>query len=484
VTARELAELVEAVPDAGVVTNRSGVIIAANMRCRDVFGYDAGFLVGRRLDILIPDHLRDRHRDNVARYLQEPTSRPMGRRLSLTARRADGSDVPVDVSLNPMTTVGGGVVVIAGIRDVSDRVRAASELRESEEQLRLLVDDLRLVAVSLDPAGTIRYCNRYLAELTGYGVDELVGRNWADRLSSPSAAGDNRLETAGEDGFVSEFESSIRTRNGDVRLIAWSRTPHLDDRGRVITVTGIGEDVTAERRLEQEQQELIRRLRSVSAERANLLTRLTNAEERERRRIAQDLHDDTIQWLTGANMLVGALPVRPKGRVKAREISVILSSVIDKLRRLSFDLHPATLAHAGLVSSINRLLFDLAGGTGIEVAFTSERYDGEIDPPQAACLYRICQEAIANVRKHSGATRVESELFTEDGDVVLVIADNGAGANELVPSNGHLGLLTMRERAEIAGGTLEVTAPAAGGVTVRCRLPRQAQALPTDPAAA
>jgi PAS domain S-box-containing protein len=484
VTARELAELVEAVPDAGVVTNRSGLIIAANSRCKDVLGYDAGSLVGRELDILIPDHLRVRHRDNVARYLREPTARPMGRQLSLIARRADGSDIPVGVSLNPITTASGRVVVIAGIRDVSHRVRAASELRESEQQLRLLVDDLRLVAVSFDPAGTIRYCNKYLAELTGYSVDELVGRNWADRLSSSSAAGDNRLETAGEDGFVSKFESSIRTRNGDHRLIAWSCTPHLDDRGRVITITGIGEDVTAERRLEQEQQELIRRLRSVSTERSNLLTQLTDAEERERRRIAEDLHDDTIQWLTGANMMVGALPVRPEGRVKAREISVILSSAIDQLRRLSFDLHPATLAHAGLVSSINRLLFDLAEGTGIEVTFTSGRYDGEIDQRQAACLYRICQEAIANVRKHSGATRVESELFAEDEDVVLVIADNGAGAIELVPSTGHLGLLTMRERAEIAGGTLEVTTLAAGGVTVRCRLPRQAQALATDPAAA
>jgi PAS domain S-box-containing protein len=366
--------------------------------------------------------------------------------------------------------------------DASDRVRAASELRESEQQLRLLVEDLRLVAVSLDPAGTIRYCNKYLAELTGYGVDELVGRNWADRLSCPSAAEDNRLETAGEEGFVSEFESPIRTRNGDVRLITWSRTPQLDDHGRVITVTGIGEDVTAERTLEQEQQELIRRLRSVSAERASLLTRLTNAEERERRRIAEDLHDDTIQWLTGANMLVGALPVHPEGRGKAREISVILSSVIDQLRRLSFDLHPASLAHAGLVSSINRLLSDFAGGTGIEVAFTCERYDGKVDPRQAACLYRICQEALANVRKHSGATRVEAELFTEDGDVVLVVADNGATAKALVPSNGHLGLLTMRERSEIAGGTLELTTPASGGVRVSCRLPRQA--LPVDPTAA
>jgi two-component system sensor histidine kinase UhpB len=183
-------------------------------------------------------------------------------------------------------------------------------------------------------------------------------------------------------------------------------------------------------------------------------------------------------------MLVGALPVRPRGRVKAREISVILSSVIDKLRRLSFDLHPASLAHAGLASSINRLLFDFAEDTGIEVAFTCERYDGNVDPRQAACLYRICQEAIANVRKHAYATRVEAELFAEDGEVVLVVADNGAGAKALVPSNGHLGLLTMRERAELVGGTLEVTAPATGGVTVRCRLPRQAQALPTDPAAA
>jgi PAS domain S-box-containing protein len=478
-----LAVLVEAVPDAAVVVSQSGLVVAANTRCTAILGYEPAFLVGQPLDLLLPVDRRSTHRGNVARYFAEPTARPMGKRLPLTARRADGTEIPVDVSLNPLATAA-GTVVIAGIRDVSHIRRAASELRASERQLRTLVDDLRFAAVSIDPRGTIRYCNKHFAQLTEYPAEELVGTNWVDRLCSSSGSARTWLERAAGEDFVSEFEASLPTRRGNTRLMAWSSTRHLDEKGAVVTITCIGEDITAKRALEDEQRSLVDRLTAVSAERASLLARLTNAEERERRKIAEELHDDTIQWLTAANLLIGTLPVASELRARVEEVSTILSSSIGKLRRLTFDLHPATLGHAGLVSSLNRLLSDFAEETGIEVSFASNRYEGPIDQQQAACLYRICRETVVNVRKHSRATQVEATLSTEGEDVLLVLSDNGVGqASHIAPSAGHLGLLSMRERAELAGGTLQIHTPAAGGVTVCCRLPRRASSLPTDPAA-
>ena len=156
--------LVSAVPDAGLVVGGNGRIMAANARCLAVFGYEPGSLVGRPLELLIPDHARRAHAGNMAGFLEHPTARPMGRPLSLRAKRSDGSLVAVDVSLNPISLASGRAVVVS-VRDISSLATRASQLRESERQLKRLVEDLPFAAVSIDNAGTIRYCNAFLCEL-------------------------------------------------------------------------------------------------------------------------------------------------------------------------------------------------------------------------------------------------------------------------------------------------------------------------------
>ncbi|HEX2587454.1 MAG TPA: PAS domain S-box protein [Gaiellales bacterium] len=466
--------LVDAVPDAGLVIGGNGRIMAANTRCLAVFGYEPGSLVGRPIELLIPDHARRAHGDNVAGYLEHPTARPMGRPLSLRAKRADGSLVAVDVSLNPISLASGPAVVVS-VRDISSLANSTWQLRESERQLKRLVEDLPFAAVSIDSAGTIRYCNAYLCELSGYDSSELVGARWAEVLSPPSDDSDRMwLQAVAGDGFMSRYESPLRTRDGQIRLLEWSNTRHMDEHGEVLTVTCIGEDVTTERLMQREREQLIEQLRRVNAERMELLGRLTCAEEKERRRIAHELHDDAIQSLTGVGLLTASLKVEDGERLKVRRIQDILSGSISGLRRLMFELHPGSLGHSGLTAALDKLLADLAGEEELEVRFDTDRYAGEVDRAQETCLFRICQEALTNVRKHAHATRVDVELLCEDDEVLLRVADDGVGTDSLSSAAGHLGLVSMHERAEIAGGRLEVESAPGRGTTVRCLLPRRA----------
>jgi len=466
--------LVSAVPDAGLVVGGNGRIMAANARCLAVFGYEPGSLVGRPLELLIPDHARRAHAGNMAGFLEHPTARPMGRPLSLRAKRSDGSLVAVDVSLNPISLASGRAVVVS-VRDISSLATRASQLRESERQLKRLVEDLPFAAVSIDNAGTIRYCNAFLCELSGYDASELVGARWVEVLSPPSDDSDPMwLKSVAGDGFLSRYESPLLTRDGQTRLLEWSNTRHMNEHGEVLTVTCIGEDVTAERMMQREREQLIQELRRVNAERLELLGRLTCAEEKERRRIAHELHDDAIQSLTGVGLLTASLRVEDGERLKVRRIQEILSGSISGLRRLMFELHPASLGHTGLTAALDKLLADLAGETGVRVRFDAARYAGDVDRAQETCLFRICQEALINVRKHAQAGSVEVELSGEEDWVVLLVADDGVGTDSLSSAAGHLGLVSMHERAEIAGGRLTVESTPGRGTTVRCRLPRHA----------
>jgi signal transduction histidine kinase len=248
----------------------------------------------------------------------------------------------------------------------------------------------------------------------------------------------------------------------------------MNEHGDVLTVTCIGEDVTAERMMQREREQLIGELRRVNAERLELLGRLTSAEEQERRRIAHELHDDAIQSLTGVGLLTASLRVDDGERAKVRRIQDILSGSITGLRRLMFELHPASLGHAGLAAAVDKLLADLCGEEGLVVRLDSEGYTGEVARSQEACLFRICQEALTNVRKHAQATAVEVLLVCEGDSVALQVTDNGVGTDTLSSAAGHLGLVSMHERAEIAGGELDIESAPGKGVSVRCRLPRLA----------
>lgn len=209
-----------------------------------------------------------------------------------------------------------------------------------------------------------------------------------------------------------------------------------------------------------------------------LTARLLTAQEEERRRISRDLHDDINQRLA---MIVVELETLeqalPPGSntigVRLRSLQDNASELCEDLRHLAYQFHPSVLDDLGLTVALRRLVDDIAARTGLKGSFCSNAGKGSIPQPVATCLYRIAQEGLNNVAKHAGATGFEVELKRDDGVVILTITDDGAGFDpgERKTDRATLGLVSMKERAHLVHGGLEVESQPGRGTCVRARIP-------------
>src|ERR687885_698355 len=166
----------QSAPDAILIVDAAGSILLANQQVERLFGYPRDHLIGRPVEMLLPETLRGAHVGYRARYVTAPTTRPMGANLDLVARRSDGSAFPVEISLSPLRTAE-GLRTTAIIRDISDRRRTEQALRQSEDRFaKIFQTSPAAISMSTLAEGRIFDVNACFLDLTGYRRDELVGR--------------------------------------------------------------------------------------------------------------------------------------------------------------------------------------------------------------------------------------------------------------------------------------------------------------------
>jgi signal transduction histidine kinase len=216
-------------------------------------------------------------------------------------------------------------------------------------------------------------------------------------------------------------------------------------------------------------------LRKANDERRKLLDRLIRAEEDERQRIANDIHDDSVQVISSLVIRLGTL----RRRIDDPELTKMLDTAegnateaVARLRRLMFELRPVALDRNGLGAALRNYL----EGTRLERdnAFELiEEMDDEPDPQSRAILYRLAKEALTNVFKHADAEHVVVELRRTDGGTRVTVRDDGRGfvPEETEEEPGHLGLASMRERAELSGGWWKVVSAQGDGTSVEFFVP-------------
>lgn len=215
------------------------------------------------------------------------------------------------------------------------------------------------------------------------------------------------------------------------------------------------------------------RLRALSAG-------VMDAQEEERRRISRELHDDTAQTLTSLLLYAKALEqgdAPPRVRQALAELREEVARSLEGVRRLARELRPSALDDLGLVAALEGYTHDFARRTGIAVRF-EPACGGERLPAQVElALYRIAQEALTNVAKHAGATRVDVGLVREPGAISLTVRDDGRGfdPSRLPSGDRGLGLFGMKERAELTGGRLTITSRPGGGSVIAARIPLTAR---------
>jgi signal transduction histidine kinase len=213
-------------------------------------------------------------------------------------------------------------------------------------------------------------------------------------------------------------------------------------------------------------------------ERRRILARLVDAQEDERQRVANDMHDDPIQKLVAVSMRLQLLKKRA-GEASDPSLDDLIDTVrqtIKGMRHMIFELRPTVLDNLGVAAALTEYLQTVGVSAEFEV---KDDLDEEPDGELGLIMYRIAQEALANVRKHSNASRVQVRLAQRDGGYLVRIEDDGDGFDppEMLRSvPGHLGLSSMRERAEMAGGWCKVHGLPGNGTTVEFWLPASANA--------
>jgi len=232
------------------------------------------------------------------------------------------------------------------------------------------------------------------------------------------------------------------------------------------------------RHLQVELAQMARKLRAAQKGLRDYIGAITTAQEEERRRLARELHADTIQSLIALKQRVQLTRLSLKERHAAdsmAELEVLAEQTIDNLRRLTRALRPIYLEDLGLVTALEMLARETSESAGIPVAFHLQGSERRLPPEVELAFYRIAQEALSNVTRHSQASQAGVQLHYEPDSVSVVVSDDGLGFEvprspaEFAP-RGHFGLLGLHERAELLGARLEIRSAPGQGTSISVKL--------------
>jgi two-component system sensor histidine kinase DevS len=451
--------LLDAAPDGVLIVSGAGEIVFVNDQAGGLLGYEIDDLLGRSVDELLPEALRAGHRAHRTRYRAAPSPRSMGADLLLRARRHDGSEFPVEISLKPLR-LGGGLFVVAGIRDVTERVETEDHLHRVLHTLDASDD-----GVFMFDAASLRYSyvNEGAVRLVGYERDELLEMTPL-HLDGDGSEADYRelVESlrASPDRAIVRPAALVCKDGVDVPV---ETTYHYAPTGRQGTswIVALSRDISARLATEEE----LRESREALNEAEQVL-----AVADDRDRIARDLHDSVIQRLFGAGLSLQAVASLADDRARHRLEATIaeLDQTIIELRMAIFSLQGAGAAPGGLRGRLLDVVMDAVPGLGFEPRLQFDGPVETIDETVAEHLVPTLREALSNVARHACAHRVRVAISVGD-EVVLTVTDDGVGVPEEVL--GGRGLTNLANRAEKLDGTFDITAEPTGGSRLTWRVP-------------
>jgi len=333
----------------------------------------------------------------------------------------------------------------------------------------LVFETISEAVVVLDPLRRVVDANPSAERLLGRPLADAVGRPLGELL--PEAADAVRDAPVASNGASAGLsEELVVTRSGMTHRYEPTVVAMPDRQGPPIGWLMMLRDVTEHHRT-------LRNLRTADEQRRSLLERVVTSQEQERRQVAGDIHDDAIQAMVAVTLQLQALGGRlrdPRSAELLERLAATATESVGRLRQLVFELRPPLLDEVGLAAAIDqyaRRAGELAGF----VVQVSDESAGELPDELRVVAYRIVQEALANVRAHARASRVAVRLEEVDGGVLARVSDDGTGflpgLVERRPA-GHLGLISMREQATMAGGWWRIASAPGMGTTVELWLPR------------
>jgi len=437
-----------------------------------------------RPDLILSDfHLPDFDGLSALALVQEKcpevpfifVSGAMGEEVAIDSLQQGATDYVLKDHLSRL-----GPAVQRALREAAlrrERRGAEEALRESEQRYRLLVKSLPAVVYRGYFDGAVNFIDDKVEDITGHPRAEFESRRlkWSDLLV-PEDLGNFR------EAFLKGFKSTrsftreyrITRKDGQVVWIQDRGQIICNQEGRLEYVSGVFFDITGSKQSDEALRESEQRLRFLTSQ-------LLTAQERERKRISMELHDELGQSLTVLKLQIRAIQrtLRDDQENLKEDCSGLLEyldGVIDNVRRLSRDLSPFILEDLGLASALRYLIDGVSKHYKVSCVFETEELNDLFPAEAQIIIYRIFQECLTNISKHAEASEVSLRIRDREGSVSLVLEDNGKGFNvaEVLVRDAAgrgLGLAALHERARMLGGSLEIWSRPGAGTRITCNIP-------------
>jgi PAS domain S-box-containing protein len=461
-----LATIVESSDDAIVGESADGIITDWNKGAEQLYGYSAAEVIGKPVSLLTPP---DRF-DEFPRIMEILRQGNAVKNYETVHHRKDGTRFEISLTVSLMRDIDRCIVGASAIaRDISERKHQEAILRESEERLRVATEVGRMYAWEWDPATDLV---RRSAECAGIlGLSDAAAQGVAkDYLSFIHP--DDRAKLRSLVDWLTPKNPVYRTQyrrfrpDGALLWLEESGCATFDGDGEMVRLVGMTADIT-ERKLAE------KALSSVSS-------RLIEAQERERSRIARELHDDISQRLALLTVELERLrqdspdlPAEVSSRVGALREQA--SGIASDVQSMSHDLHSSKLEYLGIVTAMRGFCTEFSEKRNVEVVFAHDEICHNVPQEISLCLFRVLQEALQNAVKHSGVRHFDVELRDTSNEIQLTVRDSGSGFDVEQATKTHgLGLVSMAERVKLLGGQLSIDSQPHRGTTIHARVPLSA----------
>ena len=454
---KKYRKLTESANDAIFITDaENGIIIDVNKKGEKLLGLHSAEIIGMHHTQLHPERESKRYR-KLFLDITEKGEGFIGIPEDISVCHKDGTEVPVEISCNVIKL--GDKKVMQGIfRDMSERKTMENELRSTKNQLQEIIDNTTAVIYLKDIEGRYLMINKRYEELFHIKKEEIHGKT--DHNIFPNDVADIlRKHDINVINTKAPIEIEELIPHGDELHTYFSvKFPVYDNSYVMYGVCGISTDITERKKIEKE---------------------ILEIEENERNRIGRDLHDSIGQLLTiifiKSQVLQKELEMKAlKNESKqAEKITELTKSTIKHTRMLAKGLSPLSDDEDTLYKMLEELVFNMENIHGISCTFEGDQNALSYDYSVKTNLYRIAQEAINNAVKHAKPKNITVRIFSENGNTIFQVKDDGKGINESLDKKKGLGLNTMKYRANLIGASLNIRNSINGGTIVDCSLKSQ-----------
>ena len=471
-----LAAIVESSDDAIIGKDMDGMITDWNKGAERLYGYSAGEVIGKPISLLMPP---DRSSDfaDIMGTLRRGSSL---KHYETVRQKKDGTRIEVSLTVSSIKDPEGRIVGASVIcHDISERKRQEFVLRESEQRLRVAAEVGRMYAWEWDPATDSVLRSAECASILGLSDNAGIAKDYFSFIHPDDRAGLwSQVNSLTPEDPVYRTQYRRFHPGGALLWLEESGCATFDGDGKMVRLVGMTADITERKRaqeaLHQRDMELAEAQRGVSR-------RLIEAQEKERIRIARDLHDDFGQRLALLTIELELLqqnsPDLPAElRSRMGELRRQTSEIATDIQSLSHELHSSRLEYVGIVAAMRGFCQEFGEQQKVEIDFRTHDLPTSLPPDISLCLFRVLQEALHNSAKHSGVRYFEVRLSGTSDEVHLSVSDSGVGFDrEAAKEARGLGLISMEERLKLLNSTFSIESQHKCGTTIRAHVPLSAR---------